>query len=550
MNEMEFNLLDEKWIRVVRPDAAAEEVSLTDALLHAHEYADLAGELPTQDIAVLRLLLAVLHTVFTRYDCQGQEAPLRTANDALRRWKQLWELRHFPEQPLCAYLTAWHERFWLFHSERPFYQVNEAVRMSGTDNGAIKLNGEISQSGHKTRLFLMRSGVYKEQLSYAEAARWLLHLNGFDDTSAKTKEKNLPSMTVAWLGKLGLISAVGENLFETLMLNMVFLQNRKLYEEPEMPYWELNQPNTAQRIQIAMPKNAAGLLTLQSRRILLYRDEDKVTGYRVLGGDFFPEENALQETMTVWSDVADSKGNHQCYRPQRYDSGRQIWRDFSAIVVSSDKQARASGVVGWVKDLVSARILKNEATVNFRITGVKYGSLTSSLTHVLSDQLSFHAELLTEAGVVGYKRAKDEITKVEQAAKYIGWLAEDLQLAAGDRGKNHVSQMREKAQERFFDLVDAPFRRWLAALDPGAGTDALDEQQLVWQKQAKGLALQLSREMVEQAGSAAFVGRTVKVKVKNKDVKKTYNAPMAVNRFLGQLNGLYSSNHEEGMTSE
>ena len=63
---MEFNLLEEPWIRVRTPDCTLQEVSLTDALLHAHEYAALAGELSTQDVAVLRLLLAVLQTGFGR----------------------------------------------------------------------------------------------------------------------------------------------------------------------------------------------------------------------------------------------------------------------------------------------------------------------------------------------------------------------------------------------------------------------------------------------------------------------------------------------------
>ena len=55
MKEVEFNLLDEPWVRVLCPDCTVREVSLTDALLHAHEYKSLAGELPTQDVAVLRL---------------------------------------------------------------------------------------------------------------------------------------------------------------------------------------------------------------------------------------------------------------------------------------------------------------------------------------------------------------------------------------------------------------------------------------------------------------------------------------------------------------
>ena len=58
------------------PECTLKEVSLTDALLHAHEYAGLAGELPTQDVAVLRLLLAVLQTVFYRVDPEGNPSPL------------------------------------------------------------------------------------------------------------------------------------------------------------------------------------------------------------------------------------------------------------------------------------------------------------------------------------------------------------------------------------------------------------------------------------------------------------------------------------------
>ena len=54
MQEIEFNLLTEPWVRVRLPDNTVQEVSLTDALVHAQEYMDLAGEMPTQDAAMLR----------------------------------------------------------------------------------------------------------------------------------------------------------------------------------------------------------------------------------------------------------------------------------------------------------------------------------------------------------------------------------------------------------------------------------------------------------------------------------------------------------------
>ena len=69
MNETEFNLLDEPWIRVMDDNCQIKEVSLTDALLNAHKYKTLKGEMPTQDIVILRLMLAIVHTVFSRVSC-------------------------------------------------------------------------------------------------------------------------------------------------------------------------------------------------------------------------------------------------------------------------------------------------------------------------------------------------------------------------------------------------------------------------------------------------------------------------------------------------
>lgn len=90
MKEIEFNLLTEPWIRVRLRDNTVREVSLTEALVSAQDYADLAGEMPTQNAAVLRLLLAVLFTVFSRVDTKGESRPLMQSDDALERAVAAW----------------------------------------------------------------------------------------------------------------------------------------------------------------------------------------------------------------------------------------------------------------------------------------------------------------------------------------------------------------------------------------------------------------------------------------------------------------------------
>ena len=151
MKDIEFNLLDEPWVRVMDGDCNVVELSLKDTIINAHKYKSLKGELPTQDIAVMRLILAVLHTIFSRVDENGEEESIDSKKDALKRWKALWDKGKFSEKAVCEYFEKWHERFWLFHPDRPFGQV--AGLKSGTDYTSAKLNGEMSESSNKLRLF-------------------------------------------------------------------------------------------------------------------------------------------------------------------------------------------------------------------------------------------------------------------------------------------------------------------------------------------------------------------------------------------------------------
>ena len=68
-----FNLLDEPWISVViDTKGKTKEVSLKELFRNAHTYLDLAGDTKTQDFAVMRILLAIIHTVFSRFNAQGE----------------------------------------------------------------------------------------------------------------------------------------------------------------------------------------------------------------------------------------------------------------------------------------------------------------------------------------------------------------------------------------------------------------------------------------------------------------------------------------------
>ena len=416
METMEFNLLQERWVRVRTQDCTVQEVSLTDALLHAHAYVDLAGEMPTQDAAMLRLQLAVLHTVFSRVDGNGVPAPFEETEDALLRWSELWQLGHFPEQPIRDYLDKWQDRFWLFHPERPFWQVPEAK--IGSPFGAKKLNGEVFESENKSSLFSACAGTGKESMDYPQAARWLVSLNNYDDAAAKKKAKDrpLPSMGPGWLGRIGVIYVKGSNLFETLMRNLMFLQDGGELWEPDVPCWELEDARSGERTEVACPDNFAELMTMQFRRALLERKENKVVGYTVLGGDFFDSTNAFAEPMTLWNKKEDKKTGLVYYDPRKHEMGKQLWREFSAI---SDRGGHKPGVIWWNTYLQGRKLLSRKEILQVCAVGVEYGAQSASMKDCYTDALSMNLELLNELGRTWQICVDDEVNNCEQAARIV-----------------------------------------------------------------------------------------------------------------------------------
>ena len=521
----EFNLLREAWIRVLTKKGEIQELSITDALIHAHEYQSLAGELVTQDVAVMRLLLAILQTVVYRFDEEGEEDLLEDAESAFDRWENIWQRGYFRKETIRQYLEKWEDRFWLFHPERPFYQVPEAEE--GTECSAAKLNGMISESNNKIRMFSDRSGAKKAELTFPEAARWLLYLNGFDDTSAKPKKKGSPSVGVGWLGKLGLVYAEGKNLFETLMLNLVLVYDRsEVWEEPK-PQWELAKPRTKERTRIPVPDNQAELLTLQSRRILLKKKENLVTGYTLLGGDYFEKENAFAEQMTVWQRMEGKKNEVPWQQPRRHSPERQMWRDFANLFCLSEG-GHQPGVVEWITLLKRRRRIENETRILFKTASVKYGDKDFFAIDVFGDYLDLQADLFAERGIAWEKEIQKEVALCDQEAGIVAILKRNLNRAAGRDADADTASAREK----YYYLVDQPFRRWISGISGETEIRKAGELRLQWRNEEYEMARNLGWEMFSQAGKPAMLGHEYR---EDKDKKEYRTSFDAWNIFTAQL---------------
>lgn len=529
MQDKEFNLLDEGWIKVLAPDLSVKEVSLVDALINAHNYRSLSGEMPTQDFAVLRLLLACMQTIFYRYDAQGKPSEIDgwwDKEDILARWKEFWDKGSFSEEAVTDYFKQYHERFWLFHPETPFYQVPDLKY--GTDYGVQSLYGNIKSSNHKTTKyhFSMYEGEFVQNTGFPEAARWLLHLNGFG-VNVKNKEE-APGTTnpagVGRLGRLGLIFSDGKNLFELIMLNLTPLNPANEAWENPNPVWE-QKVRTLQSIEIAPPGNLPELYTLQSRRIMLVRNGGTVSGFRALNGDYYPVEDDFNEQMTIWRRNEDKKTHKITYIPQKHSPEIQAWREFPVIFDTADT-GHVPGVVSWINTLCENSSALDGRLLTFNTVGIIYGDKSYTFGDCLSDGITLSAGILKKFSREWIKLITDEIDKCSIVAeKAIRNFAKKIAAVFNGDGKTREKYLKEK----FYSQIDAPFRGWAASIQP----DICSKETIIeeWEEAAYGYARNVISEYV--SGIELYVGRMKETE------NRIVSIPGAYNEYLMEIRSIY-----------
>ena len=135
-----------------------------------------------------------------------------------------------------------------------------------------------------------------------------------------------------------------------------------------------------------MPQSLSELYTLQSRRIELVREQDKVIGYILIGGDFFTKDNAFIEQMTLWRNASKNEKSGMLFQPKRHDPSKQIWRDFAAI--ASQSGGRMPGVVMWTARLIRDGILP-QGLVRFKTVSAKYADKDFFIDDIFSDSMAF-----------------------------------------------------------------------------------------------------------------------------------------------------------------
>jgi len=508
-----FNLAVEPWLPVQRTDGTTASLSLLALFQQADSVRRLVGDVPTQEIALLRLLLAVL------YDALDGPAEIED-------WEDLW-LSANPFAAVTDYLAQHQENFDLFDPERPFYQV---AGLHTAKHEVAPLSRIVADVPVGEQFFTMRRpGV--ETLSYAEAARWLVHAHAFDTSGIKSamagddrgKAGKVYPLGVGSLGHLGGVFAEGATFRETLLLNLIAL------EEPEagfddrtvkdLPVWRRPEPLGPGEREQAAPTGLRDLYTWQSRRIRLHAEAGTVTGVVLGYGD--PLTLAApwkSEPMSSWrrSEAQEKKqGRSPFYTPLRHDPSRAAWRGLEALLPArrqagddgrrgeAERVVRA-GVARWFTRVITASEIPAGTLVRLRLVGAVYGTQQSVVDEITDDSVVLPVVTLHETNQYYGAAAVDAVSDAELAVVALGHLAANLARAAGTDPVTPQASARDLG----FGTLDGPYRAWLKDL---LAFPDLETARREWKTTVHRHMLRLGRQLLDSAGPAADEGRLTDV---------------------------------------
>lgn len=498
-----FDLLEEPWILATEPSGKVRELSLREVFREAGNLAALAGEIPTQEFAILRLLLAILYRSVRHLTGTPTEV-----------WARLWEL--WPGEEIDSYLVAYRHRFQLFDPVAPFFQV--AGLRSGKDSVSA-LDKLIADVPNGVKYFTTRAGREIERIGFAEAARWLVHVQAFDPSGIKTGADGDPRVKngrgypigIAWTGNLGGVYLEGANLRQTLLLNLVLADlNGDRYSTEDLPPWE-REPDGPGVRPAAAPNGPVDLYTWQSRRVRLVRSDTAVTGVVLCNGDALePFNKHLLEPMTAWrySENQSKKAGEDRHYPAVHDPEKSLWRGLRSILGDVAGPAPvagrgiAPGVVEWLGLLLHRNIVPTTHPVRLHATGMHYINNASVVGDIIDDALGFSVAVLASDSRLR-SCAVNAVQVAESAVDALASLAGNLAVAAG----GDSAGARARAREYGFFALEAPYRRWLRSLDPRAPEHDYAGE---WEQTVYPIVRGLGDELIESAGSPARTGREVR----------------------------------------
>lgn len=528
-----FCLDRDPWIPVLYVDGSRRDVSLRELFGDAHLIRDITPDMAQQKLPLLRLALAVLYHLYA-YPESGLE-PDEIASEMNEVWLEIWNDGRFCHDDFAAYFDEFSSRFDLFDPDRPFYQTPGLQYTEAAGRAFDPISEAIADIPKpKKYLMAMRARNTLGDISFAEAARWLVFMQAYDCAGIKTPVQGnthvqkgkvyapKDSVGTGWLGAVGGVFLKGETLFDTLMLNWVIgdpdgKAPSYFTGAESLPAWDRVPRDAAMDIWEAdahgFRPGPAALYTWQSRRVRLVPNEDgtAVAGIVSCYGDVPPKPVDYQslEPMTAWRDASPALQkklglSHTPLMPARHVAGRSLWRGFAALLALDDSGVdRRPGVVRWL-GLVSGEygdfpdgLSRPVPAISLCAQGITYGTQSSVIEEAVCDSFDVAVSLRNpKLGVV--KDVARVIAQTEDCVRALVGFARSVDEMAGSR---HGDSASEHVREQAYSELDELFRQRIARMPQKGAASYIDD----WREQIHREMLGMAARHLDDSGAAQFV---------------------------------------------
>lgn len=507
-----FSLVTQPWIHCVTRGGEPILASLRDIFDAESSLLEVRGDSPTQDYAVLRVLLAM----YWRAHARDAAVTPGGSFDHEEWFEEQWDSAASgqPDEAALSYLDSVAPRLDLRDPERPFMQVADLARASGS---ALPISRIIPDAEHN--YFTMRTGEGRASIPADEAARWLITVQAYDYSGTKPgavgdprvkKNKGYPIGT-GWAGRTGGTVVLGRTLRETLILNTpaVVLDPTSV----DLPPWERKQDTAAERMSTT-PSGPVDLATWQSRRVRLIWEENRASGVLVCNGDQIPDggANVFSDPMTPYQfNTNKSPKNKDVFDPRPYDTDRMMWHSLEPLLALSgdipikrgEKAPKRPAVLDSLGDGLKRVIGRDADTVEVRLISASYGTRYSTAATTVDARVGFPNTLLSSDSTYARRSVFAAARATLDAARALGVFGTDLLEAAGANREFDAT-----TRDRVLGELEEPFVDWLRSLP--SDTERIDAAATAWQEHVRDHLMRSAQQILEGAGSRALIGKTVK----------------------------------------
>lgn len=331
-----FNVATDPWLPVTLTDGTTKIVSLRDALVRAHEIADLAAVSPPARAGLYRILTVLTYRVTGLDDASDSDDPWpRQRAAALSKGR-------FDEAAIDTYFAQWGHRFDLFDTERPFLQDPAlATECPAGPAGLTTILWERPSGANAHTLFSPYHEANPGTASILAAVEALLAAvyygpSGRCQTRAHGGGKGSANfLSIGPLRSRVSYHPLGPTLFVTLMAHLlaptgIDLPNPdRIADVPEWE-WETLPPTSG-----AKPRPVGPLSLLAGNNghaMLLVPGDD---GRSVVNGYFSWRYATKAEEVTGFDPYLSYRTDKGKTITRQADAEREMWRDVAGILAGT-----------------------------------------------------------------------------------------------------------------------------------------------------------------------------------------------------------------------